>query len=115
MQNNINNNYLDGISITINTSTNRTHVWSFAAGAFSFTSLPSFVNNDFACDLSPPCDFQTLCGPLLWKSQQYGRNVSSLFKELPFPHVTDIEVRVCRDQGRSDEDLAITTLELYVQ
>ena len=111
----IDNNYLDGISITINTSTNREHVWSFAAAEFSCTSLPSFVDNDFACDLSPHCDFQTLCGPLLWKSQQYGRNVSSWFKELPFPLVSDIEVRVCRDQRRFDEDLAITTLELYVQ
>ena len=111
----INNNYLDGISITVNTSTNRTHVWSFAAGEVSCTSPPSFVDNDFACDLSPLCDFETLCGPLLWKSQQYGRNVSSWFKQLPSPHVSDIEVRVCRDQMRRDEDLAITTLELYVQ
>ena len=111
----INNNYLDGISITVNTSTNRTHVWSLVAGEFSCTSLPSFVDNDFACDLSPPCDFETLCGPLLWKSQQYGSNVSSWVKELPFPLVSDIEVRVCRDQRRFDEDLAITTLELYVQ
>ena len=111
----INNNYLDGISITINTSTNRTHVWSFTASVYSCTSPPSFVNNDFACDLSPLCDFPSLCGPLLWKSQQYGGNVSSWLKELPFPHVSDIEVRVCQDQMRSDEDLAITTLELYVQ
>ena len=111
----INNNYLDGISITINTSTNRTHVWSFAASVFSCTSPPSFVDNDFACDSSPRCDFPSLCGPLLWKSQQYESYVSSWLKELSFPHVSDIEVRVCRDQIRSDEDLAITTLELYVQ
>ena len=55
-----------------------------------------------------------LCGPL-WKSQQHGINVCSWLKKLSFPHVSDIEVRVCRDQGRSDEDLAITSLELYVQ
>ena len=115
--NEIDNNYLDGISITINTSTNREHVWSFAAGEdICVNGQPDFVGNDFACDMSQYCPFQTLCGPLLWKSQQYGRNVSSWFKELPFPHViSDIEVRVCRDQRRIDEDLAITTLELYVQ
>ena len=78
----INENYLDGISITVKTSTNRAHVWSFVAGDHSCTSQPSFVDNDFACDSSPRCDFQTLCGPLLWESQQYGRNMSSWFKEL---------------------------------
>ena len=114
--NEIDNNYLDGISITINTSTNREHVWSFAAGEdVCVNSQPDFVGNDFSCDKSQYCPFQTLCGPLLWKSQQYGSNVSSWLKELPSPHASDIEVRVCRDQRRFDEDLAITTLELYVQ
>ena len=73
LQDVINRNYLNGISITVNTSTNRAHVWSFVTGEFSCNSQPSFVDNDFAlcfvCDLSPHCDFQTLCGPLLWKSQ----------------------------------------------
>ena len=41
--------------------------------------------------------------------------MSSWFKELPFLLVSDIEVRVCRDQARFDEDLAITIIELYVQ
>jgi len=57
----------------------------------------------------------TLCKPLIWESQQYQRNVSSWLKQLPFRHVADIEVRICRNQMRQDEDLAITTLDLYVQ
>ena len=115
--NEIDNNYLDGISITINTSTNREHVWSFAAGEdVCVNSQPDFIGNEFACDMSRYCPFQTLCGLLLWKSQQYGRSVSSWFKEFPFPHaVSEIEIRVCRDQRRLDELLAITALELYVQ
>ena len=77
----INNKYLDKISITINTSTNKKHVWLFAAGEdVCVNSQPDFVGNDFACDKSRYCPFQTLCGPLLWKTQQYGRNVSSVFK-----------------------------------
>ena len=112
----VNRDYLDGVSITLSTSTSKTHVWSFAASTLSCTdNKPGFISNDFACDMSPYCPFEILCGPLLWKSQQYGRNESSWFKELSFPHVSDIEIRVCRDQRRFDEDLAITTLELYVQ
>ena len=115
VQGGINGNYLDGISITVNTTSSRTHVWSLVAGYSCSDSPPTFVGNGFACVAPPHCTMQALCGPLLWKSQQYGRNVSSWFKELLFPCVSDIEVRVCRDQGRSDEDLAITVLELYVQ
>ena len=114
-QGGINGNYLDGISITLNNHTNRTHVWSLVYGLSCSINRPSFVSNDLACEVFSHCDKGALCGPLLWKSQQYGRNVSSWFKELPFPHVSDIEVRVCRNQRRFDEDLAITTLELYVQ
>jgi len=36
------------------------------------------------------------------------------YKEIP-PTTADISVRICRDQGRSDEDLALTELELYIQ
>ena len=115
VQGGINGNYLDGISITVNTTSSRTHVWSLVAGYSCSDSPPTFVGNGFACVASLHCVMQELCGSLLWKSQQYGRNVSSWFKELPFPLVSDIEVRVCRDQMRSDEDLAIAALELYVQ
>ena len=115
VQGGINGNYLDGISITVNTPTNRAHVWSLVTGPSCFDDRPNFVDKDLVCEQSPHCAKQALCGPLLWKSQQYGRNVSSWMKEFQFPLVSDIEVRVCRDQMRSDEDLAITTLELYVQ
>ena len=111
----INGNYLDGISITVNTPTKRAHVWSLVAGPSCFDNRPNFVGKDLVCDQSPNCDKKALCDTLLWKSQQYERNVSSWMKEFLFPLVSDIEVRVCRDQKRSDEDLAITTLELYVQ
>ena len=111
----INGNYLDGISITVNTATSRTHVWSLVAGHSCYENRPTFVGNDIVCETSSPCAMRTLCGSLLWKSQQYGRNVSSWLKEMQSPHVSDIEVRVCRDQKKNDEDLAIATLELYVQ
>ena len=115
VQGGINGNYLDGISITVNNSTYRTHVWSLVAGRYCFNSQNNIVSNDFACEASPHCAMTELCGPLLWKSQQYGRNVSSWFKRLPFSYVIDLEVRVCRDQERSNEDWGLTILELYVQ
>ena len=107
-------NYLDGISITISGN----HVWSFVAGGtFSDNSItkPNFVGNDWTSDEVRSCPMRSLCKPLLWESQQFGKNISHWFKELLQPSVTDIELRICRDEHRRFEDLAITTLEMYVQ
>ena len=112
----IDGNYLDGISVT----SNKQHIWSFAAGQCDCAddSKPSFINNDWTCDEVIPCAMRMLCMPLLWSSQHCGTPDSSWFyKTVPntTTTTTDIEVRICRDQQRSDEDLAIKTLELYIQ
>ena len=63
---NINDNYLDGISIT----SNQQHVWSFAAGRCDCTnSPPPFIVEDWACDEVNTCQIGTFCKPLLWSSQ----------------------------------------------
>ena len=105
---NISSNYLDGVSIT----SNGLHVWSFAAGCDCTTDKPSFIRDDFTCGgregkLKYPPEY-------LWESQQCGTSSTWFYKELP-PTTADISVRVCRDQARSDEDLALTVLELYIQ
>ena len=109
----IGGNYLDGISVT----SNRQHIWSFAAGWCNCDGRkPSFINNDWTCDKVMSCTSGTFCMPLLWRSQHCGTPGSSwFFKTVPNTTTTDIEVRVCRDQQRSDEDLAIKTIELYIQ
>ena len=106
---NISSNYLDGVSIT----SNGLHVWSFAAGCDCMTTdKPSFIKDDFTCggrdgEVGHPQEY-------LWVSQQCDTNSTWFYKELP-PTTADISVRVCRDQARSDEDLALTVLELYIQ
>ena len=104
----LNSNYLDGVSV----SSNNEHVWSFGGGCFcdedkhnDNPNKPIFVKNDFTC------------GNLrhLWKSKQKcGTDSSWFFKMLP-TKTSDITVRVCRDQASSEEDIALTELELYVQ
>ena len=37
------------------------------------------------------------------------------YKPLPQPTTDDIEMRVCRDQDSTDEDIAIAIIEFYVQ
>ena len=105
---NLNNNYLDGVSI----STNGRHVWSFAAGCNCRNAInkPTIIGQDYTCDgVHPGHSVYDV-----WASQQCGRNSIWFYKVLP-PTTTDIKVRICRDENRSNEDLALKTLELYIQ
>ena len=103
--------YLDGISVI---SSSLKHVWSFAAGRCecSDSNKPSYVDK-WTCDKSIGCRKGKLCNPLLWSSQECGTQNSYFNKDLP-DSTDDIIVRICRDQDRLDEDLGITTIELYV-
>jgi len=107
----INGNYLDGVSVTVN----RAHVWSLAAGWRCRYRPPSFVGSSYNCErgtICPngrPCNcpFQSLCRPLLWNRFWY--------KRIPRNTVADLEVRICRNHPRGDEDIAITAIDLYIQ
>ena len=103
--------YLDGISVI---SSSLKHVWSFTAGRCecSDSNKPSYVDK-WTCDKSIGCRKGKLCNPLLWSSQECGTQNSYFNKDLP-DSTDDIIVRICRDQDRLDEDLGITTIELYV-
>ena len=103
------NNYLDGVSI----STNGQHVWSFAAGCncLNTNNKPTIIGQDYTCD---GVARDTSYVGILWASQQCARN-STWFYNVISPTSTDIKVRICRDENRSNEDLALKTLELYIQ
>ena len=106
----LNSNYLDGVSI----STNGQHVWSFATGCNCHLTQnkPTIIGEDYTCDGVQAAENDYY--ELLWASQQCGGNATWFHKILP-PTTTDIKVRICRDQNREDEDLAIKTLELYIK
>ena len=107
---NLNSNYLDGVSVISNDK----HVWSFGAGCLcdedtpkdnNNPNKPTFVGSDYTCSI-----FRDM-----WKSkQQCGSDSSWFFKMLPAT-TSDITVKVCRDQASSDEYIALTKLELYIQ
>ena len=107
----LDNNYLDGVSI----STKCQHVWSFAAGCNCSIVLkkPTVIGQDYICDGVQGVQARQHT-ELLWASQQCGRNSTWFYKVLS-PTTIDIKVRICRDQERMDEDLAIKALELYIQ
>ena len=143
ISNDIDTNYLDGVSLTHGFP--RQHIWSFAAAldevgtdpsgncpcinrnqASLATRPPAFVGNDYFCDTgsSGTFDRQTFysddplwdgagCGPL--NDCCSFNNPPWFYKQLPQPTTDSIEMRLCRDQSIDDEDIAIESVEIYVQ
>ncbi len=105
----INDNYLDGVSL----STGDFHVWSFAAGnCWCSQVLPHFITGDWTCD-GQRCPGNNFCGNYLWNNTRCGEDVPFL-KHLPNTTTNGIKMRVCRDEPRDNEDIALSNIELYV-
>ena len=109
---NLRSNYLDGVSITSN---DFHHIWSFAAGCTCMqnTEIPMGIGSHYICDGLIGTKVTKPHEELVWENQQCGGNSSWFFRNLT-SSTADILLRICRDQDRADEDLAITNLELYV-
>ena len=131
--NNINRTYVDGVSLT--QGNQRQHIWTFAAAGnidricdpCHDKTRPERVGNDFFCDTGNRESVSSLntfyhANPL-WDGDGCTADNECcptddppyFLKILPQPTTDDIEMRVCRNEGRSNEDIAIETVEIYVQ
>ena len=128
--------YVDGISITYSCNNSRAHIWTLVAGpgvphplvgcpcgSMSFRG-PSFVGDDFYCETVR----EGLNSVPLWEGEgctDYVPSDGSCCENSNFPWfcrefdqriVTDnIEVRVCTDELRINEDIDFELLKLYIQ
>jgi hypothetical protein len=108
--------YVDGISLTHGDP--KEHIWTFAAANSvsrcpcngENTAPPPEVGNDYFCDdgtlWDGNCPTTNTCCSF--------NNPPWFYKKLP-PTMDNIEMRVCRDQSRWDEDIWIQWVEIYVQ
>ena len=110
-QGNLDSNYLDGISVTSGSS----HIMSLTAINCVCGHVPRFVDN-FICD-HVHCDARHfVCGNrLLWDGNRCGPSGPGFYKALSEPTSADIKLRLCRDEHRLNEDIALAVIELYVQ
>ena len=123
-------NYVDGVSVTHGQPGQpRQHIWTFAAYSRSMRCLcnrsishaapPSFISTNYFCDTGTRGSLNNIA---LWEQAQCNtytccpfNNPPWFYRELPQPSTDDIDMRVCRDQRRSDEDIQIQVIEIYVQ
>ena len=131
--------YVDGVSLTYGDP--RQHIWTFAAAldregtknsqsrcpceSTSAAPPPEFVLSHYFCDTGTDSHvkYAFFYPEKLWD----GENCTSsdpccsfnsppwFHRVLPQPTAEDIEMRVCRDEGFTNEDIAIERIELYVQ
>ena len=140
---NINQTYVDGVSITYGSS--RKYIWTFAAArtdqlGYDTTTIcpctntasnvqidiPSFVGNSYFCEAGTnfqPLSSDIFSGDLLWDGQ--GCPISStccmfnnppwFCKVLPSPTNENIEVRLMLDESYTNEDVLVRLIEIYIQ
>ena len=127
--------YLDGVSLTYGSP--RQHIWSFASYTsevyqgcpcyVGHTRVPvSFVGNDYFCEsgehdgvVSPTTLFED---DPLWDGQDCRGMEAPCCNGPPWFHkilssttTSNIELRLCSDQERADEEVSFQIVELYVQ
>ena len=127
----INGVYVDGVSLTHGWPMSRTHIWTFAVGTRNISDCscnnvnmshppPSFVGSDYFCNVADPGLFPEsgYSGPL-WDGQIESGCSNNLppwfYRDLPAPTSEALEMRLCSDGYRSNEDVAVEAIELYVQ
>jgi hypothetical protein len=133
--------YVDGVSVTTSSQQGaRQHVFTFASGhpldqdvarcpCAGGNPAPTFISDDFFCDKpstaaragggrffdpsTPQWNDTMICEP----ADQEGAALPFFVRPLFFQQATlrDLEVRIMADQASSDEDIAITHLELYIR
>ena len=135
---NINSYYCDGISLTHGSP--RRHIWTFIVGSTDngFKSHcpcsskqpqtpPSFVGSDYYCESG--CPNHPVFGKFypndpLWDGHQCGNLETACCQHAGIPwfnkkfnySTTDyIEMRICLNEGTSDEDCPVAHYEIYVK
>ena len=123
----INNNYVDGVCLSYGMNP-RNHVWMLAvtipqrsrmAGCTSCNfEVPSFVGSDYSCQIVPDCtslsDDSTCRIVEVWNYDNLCNGDNIFYRNLTQTTTEDLEMRLCRDQARSDEDISISFIEIFV-
>ena len=100
----INDNYVDGISLTYGNTSNRTHIWTFIANDNEPCphNEPDYVGNNHSClNWLMECSSPNSCS-------------HSFFRQIQQTVTEDIEMRMCRDEHRDDEGIYVVNFEIYV-
>ncbi len=137
----INCPYIDGISLTHGSP--RKHIWSFLSALDEtgedrngicdctnknnrgLASTPNFVGHDYFCDTGSSNNWQNIFYPNnpLWDGDGCGPNSECctfqnppwFYKHLETSTNDNIELRLCRDEAVTNEDVLLEKIDIYVR
>ena len=134
----INSPYIDGISLTLGNP--RKHIWSLISGhsdvSHSFCpcgsnipkSVPSFVGSHYYCESgchqSLPSINTLYSSDPLWDGKGCGSTETTccqrtlipwFYRSFGYSTTDNIEMRLCCDEGTSNEDVPVGEYEIYVK
>ena len=104
----INDNYVDGISLTYGQRTNRTHIWTLIADEGNGNprcprEVPDYVGSNY------------LCLNWLMRCTSSPNSCSyKFFRQFQQPVTEDIEMRLCQDEVRHIEIVYVANFTIYV-
>ena len=111
--NNINGNFVDGISLTYQLQDVKKDLWTYSAASGTCSTKsdpPTFLNMSHVSYVpvsadgdatTATCPNDVMC-------------VDTFHREFPQPIFSDIEMRLCRGQAESDEEIAIGNVDIYI-
>ena len=111
--NDINGNFVDGISLTYQLQAVKKDLWTYSAASgpcLSKSNPPTFLNMSYVSYLpvsavgnatDATCPTGLTC-------------VDTFHREFPQPISSSIEMRLCRGQPQYDEEIAVGNVEIYV-
>ena len=118
--------YVDGVYFTYGHSSNRNHIWTYTAAITAERNTrgcdqcnylkPSDIpGTNFTCTNAHCSDHTNCFINTLWgdEAQQCFGN-ETFYRQLSESTTDNIEMRVCRDQRRDDEDILISFVEIFV-
>ena len=131
--------FVDGIVLSHGSP--RVHIWTFVAGCDQYTTaskgcpcngdsfsgtVPPYIGNDYFCDSGHQSDSQVpetyFTNDPLWDGAGCVSGSCCTFnsppwfcKNLSTPTTDDIQLRLCKDEHISNEDVLLEIVELYVQ
>ena len=120
-------NYLDGVSVTHGGAGTRTHIWTFGAGHIERCPCdntdrdpaplpPAEVGGNYFCDRADQLDrLWTGEGCMADNPCCSFHNPPYFSVQLPAATTDTIELRICIDQGEGDETILVQFAEIYVQ
>ena len=121
----VNQNYVVGVSLTHGDSSNRNHIWTYTAVIFvggdssgcgnCNNNKPNIIGTNFTCTNAHCSNADNCFRNTLWGNdtkQCFGNE--TFYRQLSESTTNNIEMRVCRDELRSNEEILISFVELFV-